>query len=69
MAECPHNSMGVLRRRYADPLKYASRGSTLNADDCSDMSEKIIQKFTAKRRMEIDDHLWSQRHTRRRTLI
>jgi hypothetical protein len=45
--------MGVLRRRYADPLKYASRGSTLSAavdddDDCADISKKIIQKFTAK---------------------
>lgn len=30
IAECPQRNMGVLRRRYADPLKYASRGSTLN---------------------------------------
>jgi hypothetical protein len=45
--------MGVFSRRYADPLKYASRGSTLNADDdCADISEKIIQKFTAKREKE-----------------
>jgi hypothetical protein len=30
IAECPHSDIGVLSRRYADPLKYASRGSTLN---------------------------------------
>lgn len=46
--------MGVLSRRYADPLKYASRGSTLSAtvddDDCADISKKIILKFTAKER-------------------
>lgn len=56
IAECPHKNMGVLRRRYADPLKYASRGSsTFNADDdddCADISKKIIHKFTAKEKID-----------------
>lgn len=54
MAECPHD-IGVLRRRYADPLKYASRGSTLSADDeddCADISKEIIKKFTAKEKID-----------------
>lgn len=54
MAECPHD-MGVFKRRYADPLKYASRGSTLSADDdddCVDISKEIIKKFTAKEKID-----------------
>ena len=54
IAECPHD-IGVLRRRYADPLKYASRGSTLSADDdddCADISKEIIKKFTAKEKID-----------------
>lgn len=38
MAECPHNVIGVLSLRYADPLKYASRGSTVDAFVCVDIS-------------------------------
>jgi hypothetical protein len=45
--------MGVLSRRYADPLKYASRGSALSAcdgDDCAHICKKIIPIFTAAMR-------------------
>lgn len=55
IAECPQSIMGVLSRRYADPLKYASRGSTLNAltvNDCVDSSVKIAHKHTAEHESE-----------------
>jgi hypothetical protein len=43
--------MGVFNRRYADPLKYASRGSTLIAStavDCIVITRRVTQNFAAK---------------------
>jgi hypothetical protein len=43
--------MGVFSRRYADPSKYASRGSTLSAltvNECVDSSVEMTHKHTAR---------------------
>lgn len=45
--------MGFLSRRYADPLKYASRGSTLSAydnDDFSHICNNITKTLNAVRK-------------------